>query len=303
MSITAGQTTVTGAGTNFALNARVGDAFQGPDGRWYEVANIASATVMGILPAYQGSTVAAGTYGLAPMQGYVKESADRLLQVVDQWGSTLASLGAVATENVVPVSKGGTGAINQADARMNLGLANAAAPFSGASSVSAGTPGLVPAPSAGDQLKFLTGGGAYAAPPATSWGQIAGALEDQSDIQAVLTAQNSKIASLESLRPVAMLTFDGASATPAIISQKGIKVASISRVATGVHRLTFSSNIASATNKILVLTCPVRTTSTFLSNFWFDASSPSSIDINTFTYSGGVNTNISPIPIIIYELP
>ncbi|QXI45159.1 hypothetical protein HU734_010480 [Pseudomonas wayambapalatensis] len=129
VAVTAGQTTVTGTGTNFTLNARVGDAFQGPDGRWYEVANIASATVMGILPAYQGSTVTSGSYGLAPMQGYVKESADRLRQIVDQWGSTLASLGAVATENVVPVAKGGTGATTQADARANLGLVRTASPI------------------------------------------------------------------------------------------------------------------------------------------------------------------------------
>jgi hypothetical protein len=113
---------VVGTNTDFALNSRVGDAFQGPDGRWYEVANIASSTVLSILPAYQGSTVTAGSYGLAPMQGYVKESADRLRQIVDQWGTTLASLGAVATENVVPIAKGGTGATTQGDARKNLGL-------------------------------------------------------------------------------------------------------------------------------------------------------------------------------------
>ncbi|MBA6067705.1 phage tail fiber protein [Pseudomonas mosselii] len=93
VAVTNGQTTVTGVSTDFALNARVGDAFQGPDGRWYEVANIASSTVLSILPAYQGSTVAAGSYGLAPMQGYVKESADRLRQLVEQYGGTLALFG------------------------------------------------------------------------------------------------------------------------------------------------------------------------------------------------------------------
>lgn len=97
VAITAGQTTVTGTNTNFALNARVGDAFQGPDGRWYEVANIASATVLSILPAYQGATVTAGSYGLAPMQGYVKDLADRVRQMVDGWGTALASLGTAST--------------------------------------------------------------------------------------------------------------------------------------------------------------------------------------------------------------
>lgn len=121
VAITAGQNTVTGTGTNFSTNARVGDALQGPDGRWYEVTNIASATVLSILPAYQGATVSAGAYGLAPMQGYVKASADRLKQLVDQWGSTLAGLGTVSTENIVPIAKGGTGATTPAAAIASLG--------------------------------------------------------------------------------------------------------------------------------------------------------------------------------------
>lgn len=141
VAITAGQTTVTGTGTNFPANSRVGDAFQGPDGRWYEVTNIASATVISILPAYLGATVAAGSYGLAPMQGYVKESADRLRQLVDQFGATLAGLGSVSTENVVPVSKGGTGGTTPALARAGLQLGSAAvAAIVGPVSQAAGLP-------------------------------------------------------------------------------------------------------------------------------------------------------------------
>lgn len=37
-------------------------------------------------------------------------------------GATLAGLGSVSTENIVPVAKGGTGAATQASARANLGL-------------------------------------------------------------------------------------------------------------------------------------------------------------------------------------
>lgn len=109
VAITAGQTTVTGTGTAFALNARVGDAFQGPDGRWYEVTNIASATVLSILPAYLGETVSAGAYGLAPMQGYVKDSADALRSIVTQYGAKLAALGTTGNYDVLPLAKGGTG--------------------------------------------------------------------------------------------------------------------------------------------------------------------------------------------------
>lgn len=78
VAVVPGEVTVTGTGTAFSANGRVGDAFQGPDGRWYEVTNIASASVLSIIPAYQGEAVTVGHYALAPMQGYVKESADRL---------------------------------------------------------------------------------------------------------------------------------------------------------------------------------------------------------------------------------
>lgn len=141
VAITAGQTTVTGTGTNFSANCRVGDAFLGPDGNWYEVTNIASATVLSILPAYKGATVAGGTYAIAPVQGYTKTLADKFNDIANAWGSTLAGLGSVSTENVVPVNKGGTGGTNQADARTGLGLKKAAvADIVGTVSQSGGTP-------------------------------------------------------------------------------------------------------------------------------------------------------------------
>lgn len=178
VAVTAGQTTVTGTGTNFALNARVGDAFQGPDGRWYEVANIASATVISILPAYQGATVAAGSFGLAPMQGYIKESADRLRQTVDQFGATLALFGGasdlpalrsnigVATRGAnsditslaglttaLSIAQGGTGGKTAADARTGLGLGTAATQNMGTTSGSVATADMVGLPSASSSTK------------------------------------------------------------------------------------------------------------------------------------------------------
>ncbi|AVD85948.1 phage tail protein [Pseudomonas sp. SWI44] len=141
VAIAAGQNTVTGTGTSFSANARVGDAFLGPDGNWYEVTNIASATVLSILPAYKGSTVSGGAYAVVPVQGYDKSLRDAINAIVQQWGATLAGLGAVSTENVLPVSKGGTGGTTQADARTGLGLKKAAvADIVGTVSQSGGTP-------------------------------------------------------------------------------------------------------------------------------------------------------------------
>lgn len=141
VAITAGQTTVTGTGTNFSANARVGDALLGPDGNWYEVTNIASGTVLSILPAYKGATVVGGTYAIAPVQGYTKTLADKFNDIANTWGSTLAGLGSVSTENVVPVNKGGTGGNTAALARSGLGLkAAAVADILGAVSQSGGVP-------------------------------------------------------------------------------------------------------------------------------------------------------------------
>ena len=130
-----------GAGTAFAANSRVGDAFLGPDGGWYEVTNVASDTVLSILPAYRGATGAGATYSITPVQGYQKDLADRARAIIQQWGDDLANLGAVASEDVVPVAKGGTGGKTPADARTGLGLKKAAvADIAGAVGQSAGVP-------------------------------------------------------------------------------------------------------------------------------------------------------------------
>lgn len=92
VSVTLNSNAVIGAGTAFIANSRVGDAFRGPDGGWYEVTNIASDTALSISPNYQGVTNAAGVYALAPMQGYVKDSADALRALVNQFGAQLAAL-------------------------------------------------------------------------------------------------------------------------------------------------------------------------------------------------------------------
>ena len=129
VAVTNNSPTVTGTGTSFSANARVGDAFRGPDGLWYEVTNVASATVISIKPNYQGANSAAGSYAIAPMQGYVKDSADSLRGFVNLYGAKLASLGPWST------------AATPADARTSLGLKSAAlADIVGTVSQSGGVP-------------------------------------------------------------------------------------------------------------------------------------------------------------------
>jgi hypothetical protein len=96
VSIIAGETSITGVGVKFASNSRVGDGFRAPDGRWYEVVNIASETVLGIYPPYRGDTVSGSAdYMIAPLQGYNKDSADRLRWVTDNIRSFDAEVAAV----------------------------------------------------------------------------------------------------------------------------------------------------------------------------------------------------------------
>ena len=101
VSVVQNSNAVIGTGTAFIANSRVGDGFRGPDGGWYEVANIASDTALSISPNYQGATNAAGGYALAPLQGYVKDSADALRALVNQFGGVLAVLGNDPTQSGV----------------------------------------------------------------------------------------------------------------------------------------------------------------------------------------------------------
>jgi len=82
---------------------------------------------LSISPNYQGATNATGTYALAPMQGYVKDSADALRALVNQYGAKLAALGTTGNYDTLPVTKGGTGGADQASARAGLEAAKSGA--------------------------------------------------------------------------------------------------------------------------------------------------------------------------------
>lgn len=97
IKVTANSATVTGTGTAWVQNARVGDGLQGPDGRVYEITNIASNTSLSIEPKYQGTTATGQTYWIIPVQGYVKQSADRLSAFVDQFGQLPAQVAGLGT--------------------------------------------------------------------------------------------------------------------------------------------------------------------------------------------------------------
>ncbi|WP_241663656.1 phage tail protein [Pseudomonas sp. Sample_14] len=126
VSVTQNSNAVIGTGTAFIANSRVGDGFRGPDGRWYEVTNIASNTALSISPNYEGPTAAGGFYAIMPVQGYQKDLSDQVRTILNDYGETLAALGTTGNYDVLPVTKGGTGGTDPAAARSSLGLGSVA---------------------------------------------------------------------------------------------------------------------------------------------------------------------------------
>ncbi|WP_207848828.1 MULTISPECIES: phage tail protein [unclassified Pseudomonas] len=112
VSVVQNSNAVIGAGTAFIANSRVGDGFRGPDGRWYEVTNIASNTALSISPNYEGQTVAGGFYSIMPVQGYQKDLSDQVRAILNDYGEKLAALGTTGNYDILPASKGGTGIDN-----------------------------------------------------------------------------------------------------------------------------------------------------------------------------------------------
>ncbi|HHW1784581.1 TPA: pyocin knob domain-containing protein, partial [Pseudomonas aeruginosa] len=123
VSVVLNSDTVTGSGTAFSANARAGDAFRGPDGRWYEIGNVTSSTVLTIKPAYQGATANGQAYSITPVQGYSKTLADQFRDLSNQWGSLLAA--------VKPWAIASTGSQAQAD----MGITEVGRAINGASTV------------------------------------------------------------------------------------------------------------------------------------------------------------------------
>lgn len=114
VAVTANSAVVTGTGTEFTANSKVGDAFLGPDGRWYEVTHASSATNLTIDPPYKGPTANGQAYAIVPVQGYVRDLALSVNQMIQGWGNQLSSL--------QPWSTSATAAA----ARVALGLGTAA---------------------------------------------------------------------------------------------------------------------------------------------------------------------------------
>ena len=119
-SVTNGSTTVTGTGTAWVDNVRIGsDGFVGPDGLLYEILKVVSSTEIILAVAYKGTTAASGRYAVAPIQGYTKELADKAAALIDQFSdaeATAASSASAAASSASAASNSATAAASSASA-------------------------------------------------------------------------------------------------------------------------------------------------------------------------------------------
>ena len=93
ISVTNGSATVTGSGTSWVANAEVGEALYAPDGRLYEITNIASDTSMTITPAYLGSNQTGQSYTIVPSQSYIRDLAAQAADLVNNYSTIANTIG------------------------------------------------------------------------------------------------------------------------------------------------------------------------------------------------------------------
>lgn len=94
VSVTNGSTTVTGSGTSWVTGVGIGEAFYGPDGRVYEIANIISATQLTLGSAYLGATQTGQAYQIIPTQSYIRDLAAQAAQLVSDYAGFASNAGA-----------------------------------------------------------------------------------------------------------------------------------------------------------------------------------------------------------------
>ena len=88
VAVTNGSAIVTGTGTAWANNnVQIGHAFNGPDGKAYEVTSVDSATQITLATPYLGSTATGQAYSVQPNQGFSQNAATILQGFLTQYGS------------------------------------------------------------------------------------------------------------------------------------------------------------------------------------------------------------------------
>lgn len=90
VSVSNGSATVTGTGTAFVQNVKVGQEFRLEGGSvGYEITGVVSDTKLTISPAYLGSSQSGRDYTIAPLVGFYQRAYDALESAIAQWTSMI----------------------------------------------------------------------------------------------------------------------------------------------------------------------------------------------------------------------
>ncbi|MFZ6767522.1 hypothetical protein ACO0LM_10585 [Undibacterium sp. Di26W] len=87
VALTNGSNIVAGTGTDFISNVRSGSIFCGPDGKFYEVAAVASSVSLTLALPYAGASAALATYAIVPTQGYIADLAKSATDLLNTFGA------------------------------------------------------------------------------------------------------------------------------------------------------------------------------------------------------------------------
>lgn len=94
VSVTNGSQIVNGVGTSWIANARVSEAFKGPDGQLYEIQAINSDVQMTLASPYLGGTGGGQGYVIVPTQGYMRDLATQAAALINQFADVVNGPGA-----------------------------------------------------------------------------------------------------------------------------------------------------------------------------------------------------------------
>lgn len=106
VAVTLNNKTVTGTGTAWLANVRNGDAFRGPDGQIYLVENVATNTSLTIAPAYASASGTGKDYAIVPVQGYQRDLADQVVELIGTYGSLGTAAAATLTTSTTDSTTG-----------------------------------------------------------------------------------------------------------------------------------------------------------------------------------------------------
>jgi hypothetical protein len=94
VTVTNGSPVINGAGTDFVSNTQIGEAFLGPDGRVYEVAQVVSAAQLILSGNYLGGTAGAQGYALMPTSSFARDLALGAAQLLNTFAVVRDGVGA-----------------------------------------------------------------------------------------------------------------------------------------------------------------------------------------------------------------